>query len=79
MMKIRKAVQIIKKQPESSFFKLSSVFVSVDPDRDSLEDIKKFISYFDKDMIGVTGKSNNDPQLKECMKKFKIYASKIDY
>lgn len=30
-------------------------------------------------MIGVTGKSNDDPILKECMKKFKIYASKIEF
>lgn len=30
-------------------------------------------------MIGVTGSSNNDPNLKECMRKFKIYASRIDF
>jgi len=28
-------------------------------------------------MIGVTGKNNEDPLLKECMRKFKIYSSKI--
>lgn len=36
MMKIKKAVKLVKKQPESNFFKLASVFVSVDPERDSL-------------------------------------------
>ena len=30
-------------------------------------------------MIGVTAKSNDDPDLKECMKKFKIYSSKIEF
>lgn len=30
-------------------------------------------------MIGVTGKSNDDPALKDCMKKFKIYSSKIEF
>jgi hypothetical protein len=30
-------------------------------------------------MIGLTGKSNNDPALKECLKKFKIYSTKIEY
>lgn len=30
-------------------------------------------------MIGVTGTHNNDPALKDCMKKFKIYASKINF
>lgn len=27
----------------------------------------------------MTGKSNDDPDLRECMKKFKIYASKIEF
>ena len=30
-------------------------------------------------MIGVTGKSNDDPALKDCMRKFKIYSSKIEF
>lgn len=30
-------------------------------------------------MIGVTGKSNDDPALKDCMRKFKIYSSKIQF
>jgi hypothetical protein len=29
--------------------------------------------------IGLTGKSNDSPELKDAMKKFKIYASKIEY
>lgn len=29
--------------------------------------------------MGVTGKSNEDPKLKEMMKKFKIYSSRIEY
>lgn len=27
----------------------------------------------------MTGKSNNDEALRECMRKFKIYASKIEF
>lgn len=52
--------------------------MSVDPDRDSPEKIKKFLALFDKNIIGLTGKSNESPELKDCMKKFKIYASKIE-
>ena len=29
--------------------------------------------------IGLTGLSNDSPELKDTMKKFKIYASKIEY
>ena len=63
--------------PEYQFINLKTIFVSVDPDRDTPEKIDKFLSFFDKSMIGVTGRKNNDESLKDCMKKFKIYASKI--
>lgn len=33
--KLRKALEQIRKLPESEFFKLRSIFVSVDPDRDT--------------------------------------------
>lgn len=80
MHKLNRAVEKIKKMPEARFFDLKSVFVSVDPDRDSYEKIKRYLSLFPGDnFIGVTGKSNNSPELKDAMKKFKIYASKIEY
>ncbi len=30
-------------------------------------------------MIGLTSESNNSPNLKDMMKKFRIYATKIEY
>ncbi len=65
--------------PEYQYLNLKTIFVSVDPDRDTPDKIDKFLSYFDKSFIGVSASSNNDPKLKECMKKFKIYASKIEF
>jgi len=56
---------------------LKTIFVTVDPDRDTDEKILKFLSHFDKSIIGLKGKSNDDPELKEAMRQFKIYASKI--
>jgi cytochrome oxidase Cu insertion factor (SCO1/SenC/PrrC family) len=38
-MKIAKALEKIKKLPESSYFTLKTIFVSVDPDRDTPEKI----------------------------------------
>ncbi len=55
------------------------IFVSVDPDRDTPEKIKKFLKYFPGKFIGVTGLKNDDPSLKEMLRKFKIYATKIEY
>lgn len=76
--KVSKALELIRKMPESKYVKLKTVFVSVDPDRDDSERIKRFLKLFDSSIIGVTGKSNDDPDLRDCMKQFKIYASKIE-
>ena len=65
--------------PEAKYLKLKTVFVSVDPDRDTPERIEKFLSLFDKNIMGLTAETNNDPKLKEMMRKFRIYASKIEY
>jgi len=64
--------------PENKYIKLKTIFVTVDPNRDKKENIKKFLSYFDDSIIPVTGRSNEDPMLKNMMRKFKIYATKIE-
>ncbi len=56
--KLAKAIQKVKKTKEGSLFKIKSIFVSVDPDRDTPEKIVKFLEFFDPEMIGVTAKSN---------------------
>jgi protein SCO1/2 len=75
--KLSRAVAKVKKSKEANFFDLKTVFVSVDPDRDTGEKIKKFVMNFDPEIIGVTGTNNQDPALRDCMKTFKIYASKL--
>lgn len=59
--------------------KIKTVFVSVDPDRDTNEKIEAFVKIFDPNMIGVTGTDNNDKDLKDMMKKFRIYSTKMEY
>lgn len=76
--KITKALEIVRNSPEKKYFDLETVFVTVDPDRDTKEDIQKFLKHFDPSIIPVTGRGNNDPNLKQMMKKFKIHASKIE-
>ena len=62
--KLAKAVSNVKKSKEANFFDIETVFVSVDPDRDTPDKLQKFISVFDPDMIGVTGTHNQDPALR---------------
>ena len=50
--KLANAVNHIKGMPEKEYFDLKTLFVSVDPDRDSPEKIEKFLSLFGTEMIG---------------------------
>jgi protein SCO1/2 len=63
--------------PESKYIKLKVLFVSVDPDRDTPEKIKNYLKSFGNNIIGISGSNNEDMDLKDCMKTFKIYANKI--
>lgn len=75
--KVAKAKRAVRKSKEYKYFDLESVFVSLDPDRDTPERIKKYCKIFDDDMYGLTHKSNDNPDLIQMLKNFKIHSSKI--
>lgn len=77
LQKIAKTLNKIRQSKEYKYFDLECIFVSVDPDRDSYERIKSYCEIFNKNIIGLTGKSNDDPELKSMLKEFKIHSSKI--
>jgi len=77
LQKIAKALTKIRQSKEYKYFDLDCIFVSVDPDRDSYDRIKNYCELFNKNIIGLTGKSNDDPELKAMLKEFKIHSSKI--
>jgi protein SCO1/2 len=52
--------RIIRNLPEGAYMKLKLVFVSVDPERDSPKVIKSYLTEFGKNIIGVTGTSEDD-------------------
>ena len=79
-MSLQKIAKVLKKMRSSQEFKYYDIecfFVSVDPDRDTLERIKQYCSLFDEKIKGLTHLSNDDPELKDILKKFKIHSSKI--
>lgn len=61
------------------FNPLKFVFISVDPDRDTPEKIEKFLNLFSTKILGTTSKTNDSVELKDMMRKFRIYASKIEF
>jgi protein SCO1/2 len=77
LMKMSKALNTVKKSKEANYFDIEALFVSVDPDRDSNERIEEYCKIFDPSIIGLTHKSNTNPELKEILRKFKIHVSKI--
>jgi protein SCO1/2 len=77
LIKLGRVLKLIRKMPEYHYMNLKCVFVSCDPDRDTPKRLKEYLKNFDDEIIGVTGISNEDPELKSCMRSFKIYANKI--
>ena len=71
MQKISKVLKKIKSSQEFKYYDIECFFVSVDPDRDTLERIKQYC------IKGLTHLSNDHPDFKDIMKKFKIHSSKI--
>lgn len=77
LMKMSKAMNMVEKSKEYKYFDLDAIFVSVDPDRDTNERIEEYCKIFHPRLQGLTHKNNNNPELKEILKKFKIHVSKI--
>ena len=77
LMKMSNALNKVKESKEYTYFDLEALFVSVDPDRDSNERIEEYCKIFHPDLKGLTHKSNNNEDLKNTLKKFKIHVSKI--
>lgn len=55
--------------------KLQLVFFSVDPERDTVFQMNEYLSLFDVDIIGITGKVD---AIQDSLRRFGIYAKRID-
>jgi len=63
----------LKKLPKAKAKKFQLIFVSVDPKRDKLQNLKEYINYFYKGAIGVT--TTNQKYLKQITAKYGAYYS----
>jgi protein SCO1/2 len=77
LIRVSNAMRILRKMPDSRYLRLKVLFVSLDPDRDTPDKLRKFLNFFDPAIIGLSGTSNNDFILKDCTNKFKVYSNKI--
>lgn len=68
--KIVEVMDILGRNPELP--KVRALFVTVDPDRDSPESLKNYLSEFSNKIVGLTGSWE---QLNKILKAFKVYFS----
>lgn len=55
--------------------KVQPIFVTIDPARDTPEQMKMYVRHFHEDLIGLTGSSEQIAAIKEA---YKVYAKKAD-
>jgi len=53
---------------------LKVLFVTVDPDRDTPEHLKTYLSAFDDRIVGLTG---NEKQVASAIKAYRVFAEKV--
>lgn len=54
---------------------VQGLFVSVDPERDTLEHIQRYVSYFHPNLVGVSGEQ---AQLQEITRRYNVFYRKVD-
>jgi protein SCO1/2 len=55
--------------------KIQPLFITVDPERDTVEAMKNYVSLFHPSLIGVTGAPDD---IAQTLKDYKIYAAKVE-
>lgn len=69
--KITSALNILGERSKG----IQPIFVTVDPERDTVEKMKNYVSLFHPSLVGLTGTPD---QIKSMLKTYKIYAAKVD-
>ncbi|CAI5484864.1 unnamed protein product [Closterium sp. Yama58-4] len=72
LIKIAQAVDLVEKQVG---VKVVPVFISVDPERDTAEQVKEYVKEFHPRMIGLTG---TPEQVKAAARAFRVYYMKTE-
>jgi len=55
--------------------KVTPVFITVDPDRDTVDAVADYVSHFDPRFVGLTGSAD---QIAEAAKQFRVYYAKAE-
>lgn len=71
---LQKISAVIDKLGSADAAKMQTLFITVDPERDTPDVMKQYVSNFDKSILGLTGTVR---QVKDAEDDFKVYAAKV--
>lgn len=71
---LQKMAQVEQKLDEARNSKIQQIFITVDPERDTVDVMKDYVSLFDSNLIGLTG---TPQQVEDIKKKYRVFSSKV--
>lgn len=72
---LSKMAEALDTLPPETVHKIQPLFITVDPERDTAEVMKGYVSHFHPKLIGLTGSVE---QIEHVKKLYKVYAAKVD-
>ncbi|GAA0144606.1 oxidase [Lithospermum erythrorhizon] len=72
---LQKLASAIDKIKEKSRIKVVPIFISVDPERDTVEQVREYVKEFHPDLIGLTGSSD---EVKKAARAYRVYYMKTE-
>ena len=71
---LQKMAQVYEALDEDEQSKLQQLFITVDPERDTIDVMREYVTLFSPDLIGLRG---NEQQTADVKDRYKIYATKV--
>lgn len=71
---LQKIVQVLKSMDEAEAAKIQPIFISVDPERDTVAVMKDYVGLFHPKLIGLTGTT---AQIEDIKKSYKVFSAKV--
>jgi len=75
LQKISRVMNALEKNHPAAAKTVQPLFITIDPERDTVDVMKEYVSLFHKNMIGLTG---SVPQIDFVKKAYRIFATKVE-
>lgn len=72
---LQKMVSAIDKIKEKARLEVVPVFISVDPDRDTVEQVREYVKEFHPNLVGLTG---NQSDIRQVAREYRVYYMKTE-